>query len=422
MCVALNRICVKKAERLKGNIQIQGSKNTVLPIIASTVLCSGISKIHNCPCIKDVDVMIDILKTLGADVEFTDHVLTVDTTNIKNSKLLPDFTGKLRSSVMFLGPLIGRYKEAYIGYPGGCLIGTRPIDMHLEGLVQMNVGVRLEKDQICCKTYYLQGNVIHLRFPSVGATENLVMAAVLAYGRTIIRNSAKEPEVIELCNHLCNMGALIEGIGTDTLIIKGVSRLYPADYCNVFDRIVAGTYMLAAAAVKSDINLIGIDHIDYIKNVIETAVRLGVNVVKKGNVLTVSSLGKVKKGEFATGIYPGFPTDLQPVLMAVLLKGDGVSHLTESIFENRFGLAKELGKLGADVSVEEEVASVFPCKDLKGNDVYARDLRGGAALVVAGMLSEGITTVHDIRHVLRGYEDIVDDMRTLGVDIQYISC
>lgn len=417
---SLKAISVKEAGKLKGTIEIQGSKNTVLPIMAATLLSSGVSVIYNCPMIEDVQVMCRLLECLHVKTRLEEHVLTIDTREASYEPLPYSLTRRLRSSVLLLGPVLARWHKAELGMPGGCAIGLRPIDIHLEGLVKMNVDVNLHKNILTCETYYLQGCEYHMRFPSVGATENLIMAAVGAKGRTILRGAAREPEIIELCNYLLSMGALIEGIGTDVLVIKGTKELTSCDYVNVYDRIVAGTYLLMAAAVPSDIKMTGIEDIHYIKNIIQTASKLGVNVVKFDQYLSIQSFGKVAAGDFETGIYPEFPTDLQPVLLTVLLKAAQDSSVTETVFENRFSIVKELEKLNADVQVKEQRALIKGSVKLQGHTVKATDLRQGAALVVAGLISKGYTTVTDISYIERGYEDIVRDLQCVGVDITYI--
>ncbi len=416
----LKAISVKEAALLKGSIEIQGSKNTVLPIMAATLLSSGISVIYNCPMIEDVQVMCQLLECLHVKTRLEDHVLTIDTRNASYEVLPDTLTKKLRSSVLLLGPILARWQKAEIGMPGGCAIGQRPIDIHLEGLMRMNVDVRVHKDILTCETFYLQGTEYHLHFPSVGATENLIMAAVGAKGRTILRGAAKEPEIIELCNYLLSMGALIEGVGTDVLIIKGTGELTSCDYCNVYDRIVAGTYLLMAAAVPSDIKLTGIEDIHYLKNVIQVASKLGVNVIKFEHYLSIQSLGKVLANDFKTGIYPEFPTDLQPVLITVLLKAGGNSSVTETVFENRFGIVKELAKLDAKIDIKGQTAFIKGNARLQGHTVKAADLRQGAALVIAGLICKGYTTVTDISYIERGYEDIVRDLQSVGVEATYV--
>lgn len=417
---SLKAISVKEAGELKGTIEIQGSKNTVLPVMAATLLTSGISVIYNCPMIEDVQVMCRLLECLHVKTSLVDHTLTIDTREASYESLPYSLTKRLRSSVLLLGSMLARWHKAELGMPGGCAIGLRPIDIHLEGLVKMNVDVNLHKEILSCETYYLQGCEYHLRFPSVGATENLLMAAVGAKGRTILRGAAKEPEIIELCNYLVSMGALIEGIGTDVLIIKGTKELVASDYHNVYDRIVAGTYLLMAAAVPSDIKMTGIEDIHYLKNIIQTASKLGVNVIKFDRYLSIQSFGKVTAGDFETGIYPEFPTDLQPVLMAVLAKAVQDSSVTETVFENRFSIVKELEKLNAKIQIKEQKALIKGNIKLQGHTVKATDLRQGAALVVAGLISKGYTTITDISYIERGYEDIVRDLHCVGVDIAYV--
>lgn len=416
----LKAISVKEASELKGSIVIQGSKNTVLPIMAASLLGDGVTKIYNCPDIEDVRVMCELLHCLHVTTEFKNHVLVIDTTNACYASLPYELTSRLRSSVLLLGPMLAKWQKAELGMPGGCAIGMRPIDIHLEGFMKMNVDVKLHRDVLTCTSYYLQGTELRLRFPSVGATENLIMAAVGAKGRTILRGVAKEPEIIELCNHLMCMGVLMEGVGTDVLIIKGTGEINCCDYCNVYDRIVAGTYLLMMAAVPGNIKLIGIEDIHYIKNIINIVTKIGVNVVFFGNYLRVESFGSIHGGDFKTGIYPEFPTDLQPILMTVLTKACDDSSLTETVFEKRFHIVDELIKLGAVIEVDGQKAYIKGGSHMQGHTVKATDLRQGAALVVAGLLSRGFTTVTDISYIERGYEDIVRDLRGVGVQIDYI--
>lgn len=415
----MKMICVKKADFLKGNITIQGSKNTVLPIIASTLLSSGISTIYNCPMIEDVRVMCQLLECFQVKTRLEKNTLTIDTRKIKYAVLPKELTTKLRSSVLLLGPILARWKRVEMGIPGGCAIGLRPIDIHLQGLSCMNVNICLKDDIVSGETQLLHGNDIYMRFPSVGATENLLMAAVTADGRTTIHGVAKEPEIVELCNYLNSMGARIEGVGTDTLIIKGTKTLTSSDYCNVYDRIVAGTYLLASAAIPSDICLMGINDIHYIKNVVSVATKLGVNVIKYNNSLKIQSTGQIQGGSFQTGIYPEFPTDLLPVLITVLVKAKKCCQIEETIFENRLGIIKELEKMGAEFEINNRTVCVEQNKCLHGEVVTATDLRQGAALVIAGLLVDGCTVVQDVCYIERGYEDIVRDLQGIRAQIEY---
>lgn len=416
----MKAISMKETGRLNGTITIQGSKNTVLPIMAATVLGSGIFVIENCPAIEDVYAMCELLQCLQIHTTLKGHTLTIDTTRAAYAPLPYEMTSRLRSSILLLGPMLARWQQAEIGMPGGCAIGLRPIDIHLEGLMKMNVDFQMRNQILYCNTYHLQGCEYHLRFPSVGATENLILAAAGAVGRTILRGAAKEPEIIELCQYLQQMGVLIEGVGTDVLTIKGTSQFVACDYNNVYDRIVAGTYLLMAAAIPCDIKMKGIDDVRYMANVIRVASQLGAQVVRMDSYLEVQSNGWVNPGTFQTGSYPEFPTDLQPVLVAALLRGQGISYVEETVFEKRFSVVSELRKLGAEIEIQNQTLKISGGNCLQGHTVKATDLRQGAALVLAGLISKGYTTVTDISYIERGYEDIVEDLRQLGAKIQYI--
>ncbi len=416
----MKAISMKETGRLNGTITIQGSKNTVLPIMAATVLGSGIFVIENCPVIEDVYAMCELLQCLQIHTTLKGHTLTIDTTRAAYAPLPYEMTSRLRSSILLLGPMLARWQQAEIGMPGGCAIGLRPIDIHLEGLMKMNVDFQMRNQILYCNTYHLQGCEYHLRFPSVGATENLILAAAGAVGRTILRGAAREPEIIELCQYLQQMGVLIEGVGTDVLTIKGTSQFVACDYNNVYDRIVAGTYLLMAAAIPCDIKMKGIDDVRYMANVIRVASQLGAQVVRMDSYLEVQSNGWVNPGTFQTGSYPEFPTDLQPVLVAALLRGQGISYVEETVFEKRFSVVSELRKLGAEIEIQNQTLKISGGNCLQGHTVKATDLRQGAALVLAGLISKGYTTVTDISYIERGYEDIVEDLRQLGAKIQYI--
>ena len=416
----MKAISVREASCLKGTIDVQGSKNTVLPIIAATILANGISVIYNCPDIIDVHVMCELLSCLNVKTEYIDHMLTIDTSDVKYSMLPYELTGRLRSSVLLLGAMLARWGKAEIGMPGGCSIGTRPIDIHLEGFSRMNVNVSTQDNLLCCKTFCMQGCDFFLRYPSVGATENLLLAACGAKGRTILRGAAKEPEIVELCNYLVSLGVVIDGIGTDVLTIIGTRYFKCADYVNVYDRIVAGTYLLMSCAIPSDIRLTGIDEIHYIRNILKVCSKLGLNVVKFDHYIHIQSNGMICPGDFATGIYPEFPTDLLPVLITVLTRACGESSVIETVFENRFSVVTELRKLGGKICVEGNKVYVSCTENLIGHTVKATDLRQGAAMVTAGLMASGYTTITDTAYIQRGYEDIVRDLRGVGAVIEYI--
>lgn len=416
----LKAISIKGTSALKGSIEVQGSKNTVLPIMAASLLADGVTVIHNCPQIQDVTIMCRLLECLGAKTHREGKRLSIDTQNIVYRKLPVELTKKLRSSVLLLGPMIARFQKACVGMPGGCAIGKRPIDIHLEGLMKMGVDVSFEGEMLCCNCYHLQGTEYRLSFKSVGATENLLMAATRATGITILRDVAQEPEIVELCKFLASMGCLIEGIGTDVLIIKGCRCLEPVSYWNPYDRIVAGTYILMAAALPSDFRLYGVGNTKYIENVVCVARKLGVIIVQFKDSIGIYSDGHVQGGCFQTGVYPAFPTDLQPVLITVLLKALSESCVVETIFEDRFGIVEPLKRLGGRLSQKENCVYIHHSDCLHGHTVKATDLRQGAALVVAGVLCCGYTTVTDIGYIERGYEDIVRDLQNLHVNAEYI--
>ncbi len=415
----MTQISVEGRDNLLGKIPIQGSKNTVLPIMASSILCEGVTIIYNCPDIVDVHSMIAILEGLGCKIEFNDNILKIDSVNCNSNNISSDMTNKLRSSVMLLGPLIGRFNEAYLGYPGGCKIGERPIDIHLDAFGMMNVGIVMSKEMIKCSTYLLQGAELELKFASVGATENIIMAATLATGKTVIKNAAREPEIIELANHLVKMGAEIYGAGTDVITIYGVEKLNSTNYINVCDRIVVGTYMIAATLVKSKVELTNVYKVEYLENIIKIVRDLGAEVVVGDGSIFVNSTGIVNQQMVTTGPYPMVPTDIQSFLLVAYTKGTGISKITEGVFENRYVISSELRKMGANIEVNKYIATISPA-DLLGTEVYAPDLRGGAALVIAGIIGKGQTIIGNIEYILRGYEDIVGDLQKIGVDIHYI--
>lgn len=416
----LKAISVKGTSGIKGSIEVQGSKNTVLPIMAASLLADGITVIHNCPLIQDVFIMCRLLECLGAKTDLINHELVIDTREIEYHELPVELTGRLRSSILLLGPILARFHKVYIGMPGGCAIGKRPIDIHLAGLTNMGVDVVATEEYLSCDCYHLHGTDYRMAFPSVGATENLLMASAMADGITILRDVAREPEIIELCRFLKQMGVLIEGIGSDVLIIKGCRNLDACEYTNPYDRIVAGTYILMAASLPSDLCLYGIDNTRYIANIIEVAKQLGVTIVEFPKSIRICSDGNVQGGFFQTGVYPRFPTDLQPLLVTVLLKADSESFVKETVFEDRFGIIEPLKRLGGQLKLQEDCICISPGSMLCGHTVKATDLRQGAALVVAGVLSRGYTTITDIGYIERGYEDIVRDLNALLIDAEYI--
>lgn len=408
-------------KQLNGEVNIQGSKNAVLPILAATVLINGISKINNCPKILDVFHMIEILEAIGCTVTWENSSLIVNTTSINTSVVPEELVKKMRSSIVLMGALLGRTGTVTITYPGGCTIGARPIDYHLDAFRKMNVGLTEKDGQIHCLTTDMKGTDIQFHFPSVGATENTILAAVLAKGKTVIRNAAREPEILQLCKFLNSAGASIAGAGTEKIEINGVEGLYSVEYTNVSDRIVAGTYLAAAAGAGGEVVLKG-SGCEYLTSIIELLKKMGCSIFCGNDYIIISSTGKLKAVPVIRTLpYPGFPTDMQSQVMSLLMKADGTSKIVEEIFEGRYQNVKEQLKFGADIQVEGREAVIYGVPVLKGCEVYASELRGGAALVISGLMAEGTTKLYNPYYIERGYEDICRDLGNLQADIRYIA-
>lgn len=413
-------IQVTGGKKLHGDIEVQGSKNAVLPILAASVLHNGVTTIHHCPEISDVQCMIRILDSIGCKVKKEGSTVIVDATQLNNYRIPDEFVARMRSSIILLGPLLGRQHFVTISYPGGCTIGARPIDLHVKGLKRLNADVIEANDLLTCMTTKLLGSEINLDFPSVGATENILLAAILAEGRTIITNAAKEPEIDELCEFLTCMGAKIDGIGTGTIIVEGVTSLHDCEYTVKADRIVTGTYMAAVAATGGKITLRGAVK-EHLEEVIGVVNRMGCVTQASSEGITIIQKSRPNAYDLLrTKSYPGFPTDLQSQVMAALTIAKGNSILIENIFEARFKIVKELVKMGANIEVDGKIAIIRGVSSLNGASVKAYELRGGAALIIAGMIAKGTTDVHSIEYILRGYEDICRDLQMLGATVNYI--
>lgn len=405
---------------LKGEITIQGSKNAVLPIMAAALLHKGTTVITNVPGIQDVFCMMGILEYLGCGISLNGHVLTIDTRNLTSMRI-PDLRVKqMRSSVMLLGPLLGRLGEAVTSYPGGCSIGKRPIDLHLYALRRLGAEVRVEGEQITASAAALRGTEIHFSYPSVGATENAVMLAVAAEGVTRITGAAREPEIMELCRFLCQMGAEIDGVGTAVLTVQGRRPLHDCTFSVAGDRIVAGTYMGAVMVAGGEVFLRQAPGL-HMQEVLPKAQQMGARITESPEGILVTMEQRPAPVKIQTGPYPAYPTDLQSVMMAVASVADGVSRIEETVFEGRFATAKELQKLGAHIIIEDRVAWVNGHPLLAGGLAKATDLRGGAALVVAGLAAGPETWIQGYEHIRRGYEDICRDLSAVGADIALVS-
>ncbi len=411
---------IRGGETLYGKIRVQGSKNSSLPILAASILNGRKNTIRDVPKIKDIDVMTEILSYLGADIIRDNNLMVVDSGNVNCSDVPEHLMREMRSSIVLMGALLGRFGKAKVSYPGGCEIGPRPIDLHLKGLAQMGVEFAEGHGFIYAKTDKLRGADIHLDFPSVGATENIMLAGVLAQGTTIIRNVAKEPEIVDLQNFLNRMGAKIKGAGTDTIKVEGckIDDLKQVeDYTIIPDRIAAGTYLVAAAITNGHIwltNVIG----EHLEPILAKLREMGCMINCNNSVIELyvnkplNSLDSLR-----TLPYPGFPTDMQAPMMALLSTVEGTSILVETVFENRFKHAQELRRMGANISINGNTAIIKGVDKLTGAMVEAKDLRAGAALIIAALAAEGETHVEGVCHIERGYENIEDNLTALGAEI-----
>lgn len=414
----MSTIQVEGLHSLKGEIDIQGSKNAVLPMMAAAILNKGTTVMENVPRIQDVFCMMGILEYLGCVCSFEGHRLTVDASTITSASIPEHYVRSMRSSIMILGALLGRCQEAVTQYPGGCSIGKRPIDLHLYALRCLGAEIEENGEQIYARAFQLKGSEITLSYPSVGATENALLAAVQAQGDTVIHGAAREPEIEELCCFLINMGACIEGGGTSRIRIEGGHTLHDSCYRVAGDRIVAGTYMASAAAAGGEIILNGVIPA-HLARVLEEFVKMGAEIGQEEKRLIFSCRRRPVPVQLETGPYPQFPTDLQSPVLAVMSVADGRSMLVENVFEGRFETVKELRRMGAQIEVREREAHIEGRYPLTGTSVEARDLRGGAALVVAALAAEGMTEIGQCCHIVRGYEDICRDLTSLGARIGF---
>lgn len=411
---------VNGGNKIEGVLDIRGAKNSVLPILASTILNENKSIIHNVSGISDVYLMINILKSVGCKVSYENGTVTVDSTNITSSEIEKEYVEKMRSSIIVMGAMIGRYDYAKISYPGGCKIGDRPIDLHLKGFKKLGVKIVCDgEDEIKCFRENLVGNIIDLEFPSVGATENIMLASVKAKGKTIINNSAREPEIEDLQDFLNKMGAKVYGAGTNQIIIEGVEKLNAVEHSVIPDRIAIGTYMIASAITGGTLEVLNVvhSHMNEIYNKLELA---GCEFEILNKKVIMKSPKNIQAIDFVkTTPHPGFPTDMQSQLMTLMTLSSGESIFNETIFENRFMHASELKKMGANIDIlNNNFCVVKGVKNLIGQKVKSPDLRGGASLVLAGLSIFGETEIDDIYHIERGYEDFEGVLKSLGADIK----
>ena len=413
------KFIVSGGSPLKGSVRISGSKNAALPIIAACLLTDEECTLRSVPPLSDVRIMLEIIESLGRKFIFDEEAEEVTVLPGKIASFEEDYelAGKMRASFLVMGPLLARLKRATVPLPGGCAIGSRPVDLHLKGFMALSARIKLEFGFINIKAKKLIGNKIYLDFPSVGATENLLMAAVMAEGETVIENAAEEPEVMDLAEFLIKMGADIEGAGTGRIFVRGVKKLSGADHRVIPDRIEAGTFMTAAAITKGDVLLENVV-IEHIKPIIAKLSEAKVTAEETPEGLRVSSQGGVAPINLKTMPFPGFPTDMQAPFMSLMTLASGTSIITETIFENRFTHAGELKRMGADITIESRSALIEGVKKLTGAKVKATDLRAGASLILSALAAEGDTEISDIYHVERGYYKIEEKLAALGAKIR----
>ncbi|MBR2790181.1 MAG: UDP-N-acetylglucosamine 1-carboxyvinyltransferase [Eggerthellaceae bacterium] len=418
-------IIVRESSNLSGTVRASGAKNSALKLMAASILGRGKTTVRNIPLISDIEVMADVLRCLGAEVIRTDHAMTLDTTSLNKYETPYELVSKMRASIAVLGPLIARFGCARVAMPGGCRIGARKIDIHLAGLEHL--GVRFSTDHGFLKASTpkgLTGADITFDFPSVGATENVVMAATAAEGTTVIRNAAREPEIVDLCTMLNALGAKVSGAGTSVVTVEGVApdAFHPCDYTTVGDRIEAGTFLAGGALTGGPVTVVGVDP-ETLAEPLRVLERMGCTVQTDAAAkrITVSRTRPLWAVDFTTAPYPGFPTDLQAQFMLLAAYADGTSVIVENVFENRFMFAAELMRMGADIQIEERCATVCGVPELEGAPVSSTDLRAGAALVLAGLVAEGQTHVYGVEHIDRGYEDYVGKLASLGADIARVT-
>lgn len=413
----LQRLLIKGGIKLVGEINVSGSKNAALPIFFATLLTPGRFEITNIPRLRDVQTTVDLLKQLGADVNYTDHSVTIETDALKSHEAPYDLVRTMRASILALGPLLARCGRARVSLPGGCAIGARPVNLHLEGMKKLGANIILENGYIEATVDSLKGATVHFSLPTVTGTENLMMLATGAEGTTIIENAAKEPEIVELQNFLNQMGAKISGAGTSKIIIQGGHKLKATTYRVMPDRIEAGTFMIAAAATGGDLIIKNAVY-EHLTALITKLEECGVKVEKiKGDGLRVYVNGPIKPVNISTGPFPDFPTDCQAQIMALLTKAKGTSTIVENIFENRFMHVQELRRMGANIELKGNTALIHGNGGLRGAPVMATDLRASASLIIAGLIADGVTEVSRIYHLDRGYEKIEEKLQKVGADI-----
>lgn len=418
----MEKFLIEKSLNIKGDVYIEGAKNSCLPILAGAILSNGKTTIKKVPFLSDINIMCSLLEELGIkiDKDEKNKTLNIDTKNIFNKELSYNLVNKIRASFLLAGALLSRFGKVSIQMPGGCSIGVRPIDLHLKGFKALGAHIKKEHGIIEIEAKRLIGTEIYLDFPSVGATENIILASVLAKGETIISNCATEPEIVDLIEFLNKLGANIEGGGSETIKITGVESLNNCVHTIIPDRIEAGTFLTLGAATKGELNILDVN-CEHLKAITSKLREINVDIEEKDNMIKVFGKNLFKNIDIKTMPYPGFPTDMQPQFMSLMTLANGTSIINETIFENRFMHVAELGLMGADIKIEGSSAIVNGVKKITGSKVKATDLRAGAALIIAGLCAEGQTEISDIYHIERGYYKIEEKLKMIGAKIKKIN-
>lgn len=415
----MKKLVIDGCKDISGTIKISGAKNSIVALIPASILTSGVCVITNVPDISDVRILIDMMEELGSIITFENEVLTIDNSNVQNKKITEEYAGKLRASYYFMGSLIGKYHEAEIAYPGGCVIGSRPINYHIESFKKMGINVKNVADHYIMKTDELNGNEFYFDFPSVGATINIMLAAVLAKGKTVIYNAAKEPEIANVASFLNSMGAKVFGAGTSTIEIIGVEELHDGFVEVIPDRIEAGTYIMIGALIGNNLKIENIVE-KHLESLLYKLKEAGVKYEINDNSIILSKVEHLKPVNIKTTVYPGFPTDLGQPMSTFLTQCEGESLFEETIYENRLRHVPHLNSMGANIQAFDKKAIIMGKTPLVGKKVKATDLRAGASMLVAGLIATGTTEIQNIEHLLRGYERIVEKLESVGVNIKLI--
>ncbi|HFQ2484341.1 TPA: UDP-N-acetylglucosamine 1-carboxyvinyltransferase [Staphylococcus aureus] len=420
----MDKIVIKGGNKLTGEVKVEGAKNAVLPILTASLLASDKpSKLVNVPALSDVETINNVLTTLNADVTYKkdENAVVVDATKTLNEEAPYEYVSKMRASILVMGPLLARLGHAIVALPGGCAIGSRPIEQHIKGFEALGAEIHLENGNIYANAKDgLKGTSIHLDFPSVGATQNIIMAASLAKGKTLIENAAKEPEIVDLANYINEMGGRITGAGTDTITINGVESLHGVEHAIIPDRIEAGTILIAGAITRGDIFVRGAIK-EHMASLVYKLEEMGVELDYQEDGIRVRAEGELQPVDIKTLPHPGFPTDMQSQMMALLLTANGHKVVTETVFENRFMHVAEFKRMNANINVEGRSAKLEGKSQLQGAQVKATDLRAAAALILAGLVADGKTSVTELTHLDRGYVDLHGKLKQLGADIERIN-